>query len=604
MKRLLPAFLLIIVFGYVVHLKLELTDTSGIYYLLSAISQGLAAILAIILSAILVAGQLASHHSPELLGKALIKPFTISYILIFIISIMFPLLILTNREMVSSVIWVKPSLILAFACLVFLIPYFLFLKEQLDPKKLIDDLYEKASKEIRKRKDELPSEVSTIHNVVISLYNARNLEGYAHGIRSLSLLAGHIFVSLDLEQLKKDLEKTVRRIRDEDEGSEERAIVEIPRAVHELAGMFSHVGIIVKDDPFAARELVKGLGNCAILAEREEIERKALVGEIIERIEEVILRMEKQWEEAYFERAAYIIGGIGGDAIEKGQPTTTRRILRVLGTMASLSANNQWDKAARQSIIAIHSVGKKSIEAADRAPKLEGVSREAITQLGQGYGEAMEKGRFNPAGEAAWRIRDLGWKTLEKDLGSPFKEAIFRIGKIAETTITPGMEQRTRESIEALIGYGKEAVGKFPEEVAIRCLGWLTTIGSSVFKEYENLAQKVIEGIGTIGGEGGIMARKSEVMEEAITSLISLSEKLNRTKPRLSSLIAAQLWKLGGYAVGYLPEKQGAIKKGLNDIKTQIGDEALEEGFKDVKRWSFPPPWLSEFWEYYKGGCE
>lgn len=167
-KWLLFACLLIIVFASYIHLKLQLTDGIGICYLLSAISQGLAAILAIILSATLVAGQLATRYSPQLLKNAF-KSSTIVYILIFVVGIVFPLVILANQDMIASSILVKISLIWASACLILLIPYFLSLKEWLDPKNLIEGLYWKAFKTLRNKKDKLPEDASTLGEVTISL---------------------------------------------------------------------------------------------------------------------------------------------------------------------------------------------------------------------------------------------------------------------------------------------------------------------------------------------------------------------------------------------------------------------------------------------------
>ncbi|MCX6009888.1 MAG: DUF2254 domain-containing protein [Chloroflexi bacterium] len=578
------ASLLIIVFGLLIVLELEITNSSGIYYLLSAISQSLAAILAIILSATLVAGQLASRYSPRLLGKALIKPFTISYIFIFVASIVFPLVILTNKEMVSSSISVKLSLVLAGACLAFLIPYFLSLKEWLDPRNLIDDLYKKAFKQMQNRKDELPAEAFTIREVVISLYNAKNYEGYSYGIGKLT-------------QMVKDVvpppEKVEKIIEDEEGEQEEWKTAEIPKAIYDLISILRHMGILVKDDPLATEEVIKGLGSCAITVEAPDINK-----EIIEPIEEVIFRTAKQGEEAIFGRAAYILGGIGRDAAEKGRSTTARRILEVLGRMVSLSTDNQWDEATTQGIIAIHSVGKKLIEMADGVPELKRVSEEAIRKLGQSFSGTAMKARLGPASEAAWRLRDLGAKALEKGLKDSFGEAVFRMATIAKTMIGISDEKRAIKPIEILVWYGKEAVSKFPEE-AKKCIGHLTIIGSNVFESHEKLVQKVIEGIGTIGGEGGFMERKPEVVEEAITSLISLADKVKGAKPHLVSLIAAQLWKFGGYAVVYLPDKQASIKEGLIGIKGQIGEDALERGFKDANLWTPRPPGLSKFKEYY-----
>lgn len=410
--------------------------------------------------------------------------------------------------------------------------------------------------------------------------------GYGNGLKKLTQLVKDISLSS---------EKVLERKEDVEEERQEELVVEIPQAVRQLIDMLRHIGISVEDDPVATGKVIEALGECAIVVQDLDVNK-----EIIDGLEEAVVGAIEYGREVPCKQIAFLLGGIGGKAAAKAQPTTARRILRVLGIMSSLSLDNSWDKAARQVIIAIHSVGKIGIDRVDEAKELESVSKEAITRLRQSYGKAVGKERFGPAGEAAWRLRDLGWKAMEKGcLEGPTKEAISGMGRITEKAIELNKEGLTREALEALVGYGQEAVGKCPEEVAIICLEELTTIGSAVFNVYENLAQKVIEGIGRIGGEGGVKQCKPEVLEQAITSLISLSEKINRTKPHLVSLMAAQLWKFGAYAMRYLPEKRASIKKGLDDIKNQRGEEALASGFHDVNRWAYRPPGLSEFWDYY-----
>ena len=586
-KWLLFACLLIIVFALYIHLKLQLTSDIGICYLLSAISQGLAAILAIILSATLVAGQLAARYSPQLLKNAF-KSSTIVYILIFVVGIVFPLVILANRDMMASSILVKISLIWASACLILLIPYFLSLKEWLDPKNLIVDLYWKAFKTLRNKKDKLPEEASTIGEVAISLYSAKNYEGYGNGLKKLTQLVKDISLSS---------EKVVERKEDVEEERQEELVVEIPQVVRQLIDMLRHIGILVEDDPVATGKVIEALGECAIVVQDLDVNK-----EIIDGLEEAVYGAIECGREVPCKQIAFLLGGIGGKAAAKAQPTTARRILQVLRRMFSLSLDNSWDKAARQVIIAIHSVGKIGIDRVDEAKELEGVIRVAITRLRQSYGEAVGKEWFGPAGEAAWRLRDLGWKAMEKGcLEAPTKAAISSMGRITEKAIEFNKEGLTREAIEALVGYGHEAVGKCPEEVAIICLEELTTIGSAVLDVYEDLARKVIEGIGRIGGERGINQSKPEVVEEAINSLNSLGEKIKGTKPHIASLIAAQLWKFGGYAMECLPEKQASIKMGLDNLEKQVGKKALENGFKEViMQLPSPPSLLSEFRYYYE----
>lgn len=585
-KWLLFACLLIIVFALYIHLKLQLTDGIGICYLLSAISQGLAAILAIILSATLVAGQLATRYSPQLLKNAF-KSSTIVYILIFVVGIVFPLVILANQDMMASSILVKISLIWASACLILLIPYFLSLKEWLDPKNLIEGLYWKAFKTLRNKKDKLPEEASTLGEVTISLYSAKNYVGYGNGLKKLTQLVKDTSLSS---------EKVVERKEDVEEERQEELVVEIPQVVRQLIDMLRHIGISVEDDPVATGKVIEALGECAIVVQDLDVNK-----DIIDGLEEAINEAIECGREAPCKQIAFLLGGIGGKAAAKAQPTTAKRILRVLRRMFSLSLDNSWDKAAKQVIFAIHSVGKIGIDRVDEAKELESVIKMAITLLKQSYWEAVSKERDKPAGDAAWVLTNLGLKAMEKDcLEAPTKGAISHRGRITEKLIELNKEKLTQGDIKALVGYGQKAVGKCPQEVAIKCLEELTTIGSAVLDVYEDLARKVIEGIGRIGGERGIKQRKPEVVEEAINSLNSLGEKIKGTKPHIASLIAAQLWKFGGYAMECLPEKQASIKMGLDNLEKQVGKNALENGFKEVMPWTSPPSLLSEFRYYYE----
>lgn len=586
-QRGLPiASLIIIGLGLFVFLKLEVINFPNIYYLLSAISQGLAVILAIILSATLVAGQLASRYSPELLKEAFKHP-TLFYVALLIVSVALPLAILANTDIAFSVMWMKFSLTLAGACLTFLIPYFLYIKEQLDPKKLIDSLYNECLRNYTKGRPMKKDDI--IQETVLSLYNTKSYGGFEHGLQKLTQL---------VKDVTPPLRKSKRRDEDEEEKRQEESTERILLllVIDKLIGRVRDIGISVQDDPRATSMVIKALGDCALTVEDRDINNL-----ITEGLREGVSGVIELAREATCESIAYDLGGIGGKAAARGQRIATKGLLEVLETMCFWALDKKRDTVARQVIISIHSVGGIAIDnEPENVSKGASLSREAIIRLYQSFNTAIGKERDGPAGEAAWRLRDLGWKAIEKGLKPPIEEAISGVGKVAQKTIELRKELPTKEAIEALVGYGDEVVKKFPDEMATRCLKWLTTVGSKVFDDYEELAQKVIEGLGTIGEQAAKQAEpKLEVVEEVISSLSSLTEKINGAKPRLASSIAAQLWGIGGYAV-----QQASIKGALNNLKEKAGEQALESGFRYVElHWDPCPEGLSGFKEYYNTDC-
>jgi hypothetical protein len=321
--------------------------------------------------------------------------------------------------------------------------------------------------------------------------------GYGNGLKKLTQLVKDTSLSS---------EKVVERKEDVEEERQEELVVEIPQVVRQLIDMLRHIGISVEDDPVATGKVIEALGECAIVVQDLDVNK-----DIIDGLEEAI-----------------------NEAIECGS----------------------WDKAAKQVIFAIHSVGKIGIDRVDEAKELESVIKMAITLLKQSYWEAVSKERDKPAGDAAWVLTNLGLKAMEKDcLEAPTKGAISHRGRITEKLIELNKEKLTQGDIKALVGYGQKAVGKCPQEVAIKCLEELTTIGSVVLDVYEDLARKVIEGIGRIGGERGIKQRKPEVVEEAINSLNSLGEKINKASHCfLNSGTAMEVWWL---CYGMLARKAG-----------------------------------------------
>ncbi len=174
--------LLIFVFSlYLVNLELSY-NSGGREYLLSAVSQVLGTAFALVFTITIISAELSSKYSQRMLGRVFTR-WTIFYMFIFIVSIVFPLVALVNISDVA----VKVSLILCALCLLFLIPYSLTIKERTSPKKLLEELYEKSVENLSKY-DELPNELEIIDNVIMSSYSFKDYETFEIGIEKLGLI--------------------------------------------------------------------------------------------------------------------------------------------------------------------------------------------------------------------------------------------------------------------------------------------------------------------------------------------------------------------------------------------------------------------------------
>ena len=134
------------------------------HYLLSALSQGMAALFGLIFTVSLVAAQLTSRYSHRLL-KHIFSFYTITYIGLFIVAIILPLLFLPSPNP-----WkVKLCLSLGALALLLLIPYFRYFLDRLTPRSLLETLFQESFKRLRakNRIDQIESiqaiDLSLIH---------------------------------------------------------------------------------------------------------------------------------------------------------------------------------------------------------------------------------------------------------------------------------------------------------------------------------------------------------------------------------------------------------------------------------------------------------
>lgn len=128
-----------------VYLNLDYTG-DGIYYLLSSISQGLAATFAILFTLLILEAQIASKYSSYLI-EAIFGKLTLGYMALFIIAIIMPLICLRHMNKLL----LEFSFTFAVLCLTLIVPFLISVRDKFNPTNLINENCRLAVKAIKKR---------------------------------------------------------------------------------------------------------------------------------------------------------------------------------------------------------------------------------------------------------------------------------------------------------------------------------------------------------------------------------------------------------------------------------------------------------------------
>ncbi len=160
------------------------SQDSAYYYLLSALSQSMAALLGLTFTISLVGAQLTARYSQRL-PKRLFSPFFLLYICLFAIAVVLPLIFLSSPNS-----WkVKFCLTLGTLDLVLLVPYFYYFLDRLSPRSLIEALFQESAKEIKAGKESGQIEsVQTMDNIAMSALDFKDYDTFSLALGKLGEL--------------------------------------------------------------------------------------------------------------------------------------------------------------------------------------------------------------------------------------------------------------------------------------------------------------------------------------------------------------------------------------------------------------------------------
>jgi hypothetical protein len=466
----------------------------------------------------------------------------------------------------------------------------------------------KSTKKIKDNYGKFPDEIITLHEIATSSWTNRNYEGFRNAIEALTNII--IDIAICSEETKVN----------EDEATEQQdsEVKNIPFFIDQLLMDLRQLSVLVKDDSIASNRLIEELIKGAIEIESLNITKDKKDNICEEMLEEMWIhakRIATRDDMFTFEKYSYLLSGLGGQALVKSQLTTTKRIFRCLQNMFFISINKGWNKAARQVIFSIHSMGRIAIDKGDTLREIEPKGKEAfkileICFIGVFIKYIYSSGKksfFDRALEINYKMVDLVKNANEKNSIEILKIAIIGFSKNMERVIkfktkNPNVDVNDFLTIilESLLRTIEYAVEKSSKEVAKMSLKALITICLKSAKDNPSIVKKIIPFITTVIGRNVVMEKELELVQLTINKFIILAKEIHEINEFFTTIIASQLWILGGCAEKMFPQGRNIIKSGLCDLGILIGRTGLEIAFEKVENWFPPSFYLYEFKRYFE----
>jgi hypothetical protein len=466
--RILEYFLLVLLFAVVGAIffnffNLFQTDADSARYMLSAMVQAQAAIIAIVVTLTLVAVQLtASAYSPRVIRIFRDNPDMWILLLFYVVSILYGLLVLKMiqagdlREISLFGSYLEYHIFSAYITVAFtffmLFPYMWNTITLLNPSTMLDRLAVKITKDKLFESNDDPTQpiIDIVHGSIMRY----DLATTRFGLNTLT-------------------DKIVGLI------------------ATELAADDGHVAAVkALNDRFCIP--VALAGRLALSRDNEES-----TYEVIESLwkfgESVVKKVNDEFAELEWAavESAYALKIVGRAAIERGLERPAMQTAHALGVVGQAAAKKELSDAA---VVVTH----------------------ALRYLGQA---AAEKKLEDAAKQVAVSLGVVGHVAAEKELKEAAEKAAFSLGKVGSTAIENRLEVAAIQAAISLEKVGvasAEKILKDATEIAVESLFLIG--GITVEKDFEDATGHVVTALGNVG----IIAAKNGLNEATLKATLSL----------------------------------------------------------------------------------
>ena len=200
-----------------IFLSLPISSDTDIQYFLSAISQALAALFALVFTIVLVVSQMASVHSHRLMDLVFGRK-TKAYMTLFAFAVIIPFIALRTSYLRMTLVQVSGTL--AIGCILYLIPFMLTVKENLKIESVILNLSRRSVDKIKSnlkgeydeyllsKKEEkvFLEEIRIIDNIALSAWNRKDYDTFQVAIERLLWILSEIKNWHTIERIRIRLE--------------------------------------------------------------------------------------------------------------------------------------------------------------------------------------------------------------------------------------------------------------------------------------------------------------------------------------------------------------------------------------------------------------
>lgn len=339
-------------------------DPSAQYHLLAALAESMAAILGLVFTISLVVAELTASYSHRLLPRVL-TPVTIGYIVLFIFSMMVPLVLMVQ----ASAHAIRVSLMLGGLSLVLLIPYFRYFIYRIGPTALLDDLANTAMDNLRSGRD--AAEVETIDNVCM---HALGMKDYDIFKLALTKLGELVLAPVNEETTLPSLASIWSSLRD--------------------------ISLAAINDSRALRLSINAIQEFGLKATAGRL--KYRVPEIISVLEKVGVTAAARAMEDGTRETVFALGGLGRSAAENHLDWPARYSISILTQLTRSSLDNRMTAVVPFTVDAIEGIGGVAAASGLRDAALQSAS--SLADIGV---LSTVKGYKDVASQAAIALKQL-----------------------------------------------------------------------------------------------------------------------------------------------------------------------------------------------------
>lgn len=324
--------------------------------LLSSLVQGLATVLAIVLSAVLFSGQLSARYGLKLLASALGSPFMLIEFSFLAAGIAMGLVALGSPTLTPVVTLSKAALAISLLSLLLLLPFFRFVHRRLSPQETTRLLVRNALRTLRAKGVTIPSEIYTLYQLYRAFLEEHDYENCLRVIMSIADLFATL---LSLETQKADRER----------GREvTAAVVGDPSGsftINEIGGLFQELGKATLSPPVASH-VHQALGAVLFKVE-DKMDNKTTIRmtqSIVVKLSADLFKQQFKSEELKGSMAlpaiVFKFARMGIAALYGGKVSTALSLGRMLRNLSRTASDHAG--ISRQAIFSVTALGHRALE--------------------------------------------------------------------------------------------------------------------------------------------------------------------------------------------------------------------------------------------------